>query len=156
MMTIMMKDCAARPPLPTITTGKSSTLEFEVVGAPDGLQELTFHVSGANSPRTFSSVVASALPGGRWRVYANGLYFPDAGRAEWQLTGKDGKDNAVWLGKGRLEVVDCVLSSSGKASQIVPDDCYIRNPDTGLWHKVTATVEDGEIVLQYDKEGVER
>lgn len=156
MTTVVLKDGATKPILPTITVGRASTLEFEVVGAPDGLQEMQVHVSDAETPHAYSAVSARPLPGNRWHVYVSGLYFRTVGRAAYHLTGKDGRDNAVWLGAGRLEVVNSVLHADADAAPIVPEDCYIRNPATGLWHKVVATAEDGEIVLQYEKEGIER
>lgn len=146
----------AGAPLPTLTVGRGSALELEVAGAPDGLQSLQLHVSDAETPHTYTPVAATPLPGNVWRAYAGGLNFRTPGRAFYQLTGRDARDGNVWLGKGWLNIEDCVLHRDDADVPIVPEDCYIRNPATGLWHKVTATMDDGEIVLQYEKEGIEK
>ena len=40
---------------------------------------------------------------------------------------------------------------------IIPADTYIRNPATGLYHLLTAELnEDGELTISLDPEGVER
>ena len=143
--------------LPSVTVGRGGALEIEVVGAPDGLQELQLHVSDAESPHTYTAVPATSLPDNRWRVYASGLFFRTVGKSFYQLTGKDGRDNSVWLGKGRLVVVDSVLHADSDDVPIIPEDCFVRNPATGLWHKVTSALdEDGIPYMVVAKEGVEK
>lgn len=147
---------AARPPLDTLTVGRGSALEFEIVGAPEGLQEVQFHAGTPDDPNRFTAVAGRALPDARWLVYANGLNFPHVGSAKYHLTGKNGRDGAVWLGDGRLDIRESVLHVADADVPIVPEDCYIRNAKTGLWHRVLAEMEDGEIVLDYDRKGVVR
>ena len=147
---------AARPPLDTLTVGRGSAFEFEIVGAPEGLQELQFHVGEPENENRFTAVAGRAAPDNRGIVYANGLHFPHAGNARYHLTGKDEQDNSVWLGTGRLDIRESVLHVAAEDVPIVPEDCYIRNTETGLWHRLTATIDDGEIVLDYDRKGVVR
>ena len=73
------------------------------------------------------------------------------------IVGTDEKSNARWLGTGPLIVRDNPANGSPVVPEIIPADTYIRNPATGLYHKLTAAVNEyGEIVLDCDPEGIER
>ena len=142
-------------PLQAVSVGRASVLDVIVLGAPEGLQELQFHVSRPGS-EDHTAIPAKPLPDNRWAVYANGFHFPDVGSAKYHVTGKDEHDNQTWLGWGRLDIQQSVLHVEAGQEPIIPDDTFIRNPATGLWHRVTAALEGDEIVLQYEKEGVSR
>ena len=139
--------------LSAIQVGRASALEFDIVGAPEGLQSLQFHV-GRVGREDFYAVEATAKPDNRWGVYANGLLFQDVGRTTYHISATDSKGNAVWLGKGRLEIVQAALPVSPEDIPVIPEDTYVRNPKTGLWHKLTCIIEDGMIVPQIEEEGV--
>ena len=152
----LFTDQAVKTQLQTLTVGRASVLEFEVVGAPENLQRLQFH-AGRPGSEIYTPVVATALPDNRWRVYANGLNFPDPGNAKYHLTGKDDKDRSVWLGSGALDIRQSVLYVDEDAILPIPEDTYVRDPRTGLWHKLTARIdEEGEVVIDYEKNGVTR
>lgn len=148
--------CASRPPLDTLDVGRGSAIEFVVIGAPEGLQEVQAHIGVVGDGSRFTAVAARALPDNRWSVYANGLHFPHVGSVKYHLTGKDERDNSVWLGAGRINVRESAMHKPDGEIPIIPEDCYIRNTATGLWHRLTATIDGGEVVLDYDRKGVVR
>jgi len=141
--------------LRAITVGRGSALELELVGVPDGVVNVTFH-AGRPGTENYSMASASPLPDGRWGVYASGLHFPNVGRAKYHVTGKDGRDGSVWLGRGRLNIEQSVLNVDPDAIPLVPDDAYVRNPVTGLWHKLNVTVENGVLTPEFSDQGVSR
>ena len=140
--------------LATIVAARGASKEFLVKGVPDGIESVVVRV-GRVGTSELSSAVASLRPDGMWKVYLSPLYFPLVGEAEWHLTGRDSIGNAAYMGKGRLKIVESVSDDCGEAP-LVPDDTYIRNPNTGLWHKLTVVLEDGDIVPIVDKTGVVR
>ena len=62
--------------------------------------------------------------------------------------------DSVHLGEGTLRIVPSSLNVDAAAIPIVPDDMYLRNPMTGLWHKLTCTIEDGDMLPLISKEGI--
>ena len=144
---------AVKTPLRSLEVGRASVLDLIVVGAPEGLQSLQFHV-GRIGRDDFYPVEASPLPDNRWSIYASGLHFQDVGRTEYHISARDERDNAVWLGRGRLEIVQSVLPVDPGEISLIPEDTYVRNPNTGLWHKLTCKFEDGMILPMIEEEGV--
>lgn len=144
---------AVKTPLRALEVGRSSVLELEIMGAPSGVQAVQFH-AGRIGRNDFVPIPATPLPDNRWLVYANGLNFQDVGRTAYHVTAIDAHGNSAWLGRGRLEIVQSVLSVDESAIPPIPEDTYVRNPVTGMWHKLTCTVEDGAIVPLIEAEGV--
>ena len=138
-----------------ITVGRGSALWLEIVGVPGGVENVVFH-AGRPGTENYSAVAASPLPDGRWSVYASGLHFPDVGVGKYHVTGRDWRGGSVWLGSGRLTVEQSVLNVDPDAIPLVPDDAYVRNPETGLWHKLEVTVENGVLVPEFSDQGVSR
>ena len=144
-----------RPELATLSVGRASAQELELVGVPDGVMNVMVHV-GRPGTDNYSAVLAHPLPDGRWGVYVSGLYFPEVGKGKYHVTGKDGHDGSVWLGWGRLFVEQSVLNVDEEDVPLVPEDTWVRNPKTGLWHKLEVTVEDGVLVPEFSNVGVSR
>ena len=144
-----------RSVLATLSVGRASAQEFELVGVPDGVANVMVHV-GRPGTDNYSAVLAHPLPDGRWGVYVSGLYFPEVGKGKYHVTGKDGRDGSVWLGRGRLNIEQSVLNVDPDAIPLVPDDAYVRNPVTGLWHKLEVAVENGVLVPEFSDQGVSR
>lgn len=143
-------------PLQTLTVGRGSVLELEIHGAPEGLQNVQLHVGRMNSS-DFSPVTATPMPDNRWSIYVSGLYFPDEGRIQYHLTGRDERDGSVWLGSGRIIILPSVLHKQDGEESIVPEDTYVRNPRTGLWHRLTVTMDtDGDMLPAITKKGITR
>ena len=141
-------------PLDTIVAARSASKEFIVEDVPVGIESVVVRV-GRVGTNELSSAAASPRPDGSWDVYLSPLYFPLVGEAEWHLVGRDRNNHAAYMGKGRLKIIESVSDDGGEAP-LVPDDTYLRNPVTGLWHKLTAVLEDGEIVPIVEKTGVVR
>ena len=141
-------------PLDTVVAARSASKEFEIEDVPEGTESVTVRL-GRGDSGSLSSVTATLLPCGRWRVYASPLYFPAVGEAEWHLVGRDRMGQTSYMGRGRLKIVESV-SDDGGEPPLVPEDTYLRNPATGLWHKLTAVFENGEILPIVEKNGVVR
>lgn len=144
-----------RAMLGVVTVGRGSSLDAMICGVPPNVLAVQMHI-GRSGGDSFGAVEAVELTGGRWRVYASGLYFPEAGAVEFHVTGLDGRGGSVWLGRGRVVVEPSVLHADSADVPLIPQDTYVRNPQTGLYHRLTCVIEDGEIVPQIDGEGVER
>ncbi len=148
--------CARRRAmLGVVTVGRGSSLDAEILGVPPGVLAVQMHIGQAGGD-SYGAVEAVELTGGRWRVYASGLYFPEAGTVAFHLTGLDGNGGSVWLGRGTVVVEPSVLHADSADVPLIPQDTYVRNPETGLYHRLTCVIEDGEIVPQIDGEGVAR
>ena len=60
-------------------------------------------------------------------------------------------------GTGPLIVRDNPADGSPVTPEIIPADTYIRNPATGLYHKLTAAVNEyGELRIDLESEGIQR
>lgn len=150
-------------PLRTIWQGVLSSAVMVVHGVPadvDGLG-IVFGVAptGAtpHDPPVYRAV-ATKQADGTWRAYVQPAVFPLVGLSlEYSVVGMDVLDNPRWLGTGQLNVVACPAAGSADAPDIIPADTYIRNPLTGLYHKLTAVVdEDGNLTINLADEGIER
>lgn len=147
--------CRRNFPLKMLNVGRATSLDFSVGGVPAEVANLQFHV-GRPGNDTYSVAVASRRRNGLWDVYASGLYFPEVGTVNYHLTGLDGKGNAVWLGSGVVNVLQSAINMSEADVPAVPEDTYIRNPATGLWHKLTIVFEDGGFLPIISNEGITR
>ena len=150
-------------PLRAIWQGVLSSAICVVHGVPDDIESLgiVFCVAPTGTtphdPPTYRAA-ATKQADGTWRAYCSPFIFPVVGLAlQYSPVGMDEQDNPRWLGTGQLNVVDCPANGGGDAPPIVPRDTYIRNPVTGLYHLLTATVNaSGEMTIGLAPEGVER
>lgn len=146
-------------PLPTATVGKESSAVFIIVGdIPDDIPSMTVKISKANGELVTAAATEVTGSSARcFRCYLSPFHFPNANDGLfYHVFGTDTGGNPRWLGSGSLRVLE-KPSGAGSAPDIVPPDTYIRNPATGLYHKLTATVdEDGNLALDLADEGVER
>ena len=150
-------------PLRTVWQGALSSAVCVVHGVPGDIESLgvVFGVAPTgdvpHDPPTYRAD-ATEQADGTWRAYCSPFIFPTAGLAlQYSLVGVDAQANPRWLGTGQLNVVECPADGSGDAPPIVPSDTYIRNPVTGLYHLLTATVdEDGNLTMNLADEGIER
>lgn len=152
-MTIDAKRPSVRFPLRTIEVGRASALNLAIEGLPDDVQGVQFHV-GRMGRSDFYPIPCTLVPGNRWSVYVSGLHLQDVGTTEYHISAKDERGNDIWIGKGSLEVVQSVLSVPEGEVPLIPEDTYVRNPATGLWHKLTCQFEDGMILPMIEEEGV--
>lgn len=151
-------------PLETCFAGRLSSAVFRIGGdIPDDIDGIAVQIGRTDDPDTHEprkNLAAATVrqPDGSFRCYLSPFHFPDVSDAlEYHVIGTDAGGNARWLGTGALIVRDCPAGGSPVVPEIIPADTYVRNPVTGLYHKLTAEVNDlGEIVVACDTEGVER
>lgn len=140
-------------PLPAAEVGRASAFRALLVGVPGDLENVEVHFATPTNA-SGTPVRCDAMPGGDWRVYASGIYFPDEGKAKYRVTARTPQGDSVHLGEGALRIVPSSLNVDAAAIPIVPEDTYLRNPLTGLWHKLTCTIEDGDMLPLISKEGI--
>lgn len=152
-------------PLETCFVGKLSSAVFRIVGdIPDDIDGMTVQIGRTEDhtthhPRPNYTVAANRNADGKtFRCYLAPFYFPDEADAlEYHVVATDTTGNPRWLGTGQLIVRDNPADGSPVAPEIIPADTYIRNPATGLYHKLTAAVdEDGNLTVALEDEGIER
>lgn len=153
-------------PLATCFVGKLSSAVFIIWGdIPDDVDTITVQIGRTEDPTTheprpnFTAAAREVTETPRsFRAYLSPFLFPDVSDAlEYHIIGTDENGNARWLGTGPLIVRDNPANGSPAPPEIIPADTYIRNPATGLYHKLTAGVNElGEIVLDCNPEGIER
>lgn len=151
-------------PLATCFVGRLSSAVFVVGGdIPGDVSDLAVQIGRTADPETHLprpnfTAAATRQGDGSYSCYLSPFFFPDvSGSLEYHVVGTDGKGNARWLGTGALVVLDSPANGSPAAPEIVPADTYVRNPVTGLYHKLTAEVnEHGEVTVAVEEEGVER
>ena len=151
-------------PLETCFCGKLSSAVFRIVGdIPDDMDGLTVQIGRTadettHQPRPNFTAAATRQGDGTFRCYLAPFYFPDASEGlEYHIVGLDAHGNPRWLGTGALIVRDNPAAGSPEVPEIIPADTYIRNPVTGLYHKLTAEVNEyGEIMVGVESEGIER
>ena len=151
-------------PLECANVGKLSSAVFIIGGdIPDDIASMAVQIGRTEDPTTHQprenfTASTTRQDDGTFRCYLAPFYFPDISAAlSYHVIGTDGSSNARWLGTGPLVVRDNPANGSPVVPPIIPADTYIRNPATGLYHKLTAELnEDGEIIVAADTEGVER
>lgn len=152
----MLKICigdGAGLALPAVEVGRGSAFEALLVGVPARYEnvQVAFGLAGDT---VANPCPCSAKPGGEWGVYASAAFFPNEGRAHYHVTARTGRGDSVYLGRGTLRIVPSVLNVEGADVPIVPEDFCVRNPVTGLWHRVFAEAnEDGDITMTVQQEG---
>ena len=145
-------------PLIPIAAGVLSSLDVEIVDVPDVESLAVFFEHGDGT--TYYQVACAKERVGFWTCYANPYVFPDAnatGVLHYHVVASDVCGNQRWLGTGQLKVLPNPANGASEAPPIVPRDTFIRNPTTGLYHKLTAAVdEDGNLTVALEDEGIER
>ena len=154
-------------PLATCNVGKLSSAVFVIEGdIPEDVDTIAVQIGRTPDPQTQEprqnyTAAATEVEGQTprcFRAYLSPFLFPDTSDAlEYHVIATDDHGNARWLGTGPLIVRDNPANGSPVPPEIIPADTYIRNPATGLYHKLTAAVNElGEIVLDCDPEGIQR
>lgn len=156
-------------PLVTCNVGKLSSAVFVIEGdIPDDADTIAVQIGRTPDPQTqeprknFTAAASETTPDGSaartFRCYLAPFYFPDEADAlEYHIVATDTNDNPRWLGTGPLIVRDNPADGSPVTPEIIPADTYIRHPATGLYHKLTAAVNEyGELTTTIDPEGIQR
>lgn len=142
-------------PLPAAEVGRASAFRALLVGVPGDLENVEVHFATPTNA-SGTPVRCDAMPGGDWRVYASGIYFLDEGKAKYRVTARMPQGDSVHLGEGALQIVPSSLNVDAAAIPIVPEDTYLRNPATGLWHKFTCEMEGNNLLPVLNKKGITR
>lgn len=156
-------------PLATCNVGKLSSAVFIIEGdIPEDVDTIAVQIGRTPDPQThaprpnYTAAASETTPDGSaartFRCYLAPFYFPDEADAlEYHVVATDINGNPRWLGTGPLVVRDNPADGSPVTPEIIPADTYIRNPATGLYHKLTAAVdEDGNLTVALEDEGIER
>ncbi len=151
-------------PLQPLYAGLLSSLVVEVAASavPDDVEsvrilfERTDDADG--NDRTPVAVAATLTDAGAYRAYCSPFCFPDTSETlHYHVMGTDTNGNPRWLGSGQLRVRENPANGSAVEPEVIPSDTYIRNPTTGLYHKLTAFVDEyGEVSVSVAEEGIER
>lgn len=163
MTMIKIDDSRLNFPLRRICVGRLSSAMVALYGVPTDVDGLAVQIGRTEDPDTHRprpnfTAAATRLSDGTFRCYLSPFHFPDASDVlEYHVVGTDESGNARWLGSGFLSVIDNPAGGIPVVPEIIPADTYIRNPATGLYHKLTAVMdEDGGITINLAEEGIER
>jgi len=154
-------------PLATCFVGKLSSAVFVIWDdIPDDVDTITVQIGRTEDPDTHQprpnfTAAATKVEGETprcFRAYLSPFLFPDTSDAlEYHIIATDDHGNARWLGTGPLIVRENPANGSPVPPEIIPADTYIRNPATGLYHKLTAAVNEyGELSIDLESEGIQR
>lgn len=139
----------------------SKTLYLRILD--DEIEALNVRIFRTPDPATGEArtpyvAVATLQEDGFWRCYLTPLCFSDvASDLKYDLIGVDSQGNSRHLGVGTLRVLTSHLTEDGRLPDIIPQDTYVYNPVTGLYHKLVAEIdESGVITTSVEQEGVER
>lgn len=144
-------------PLTPLYAGKLSSAVWLVEGAPDDIASLAVDVEYMDGGEKMCYTAAGTRQAdGMFRVYLAPAYFPDVSQSlEYHVLGNDTNENPRWLGTGQLGIIDNPADGSPIAPDILPRNSYAYNPQTGLYYKIIAEVNDlGQITLSTEQEGV--
>ena len=162
--TIRLRPDRLDDPLATCVVGKLSSAVFRIIGdIPEDVDSMAVLIERLPDPSTHAvraniTVAASADERGGFRAYFAPWCFPDATEElDYHVVMTDKAGNARWLGTGDLRIKDNPANGTAEAPEIIPQDTYIRNPATGLYHLLTAVANsDGEITFNLAPEGIQR
>lgn len=139
--------------LPEIRVGRVSAFEALVVGVPSHLENVQISFGTAGDLAS-NACPCDARPGGEYGIYANGAFFPNVGKAHYHVTARTARGDSVYLGRGRLTIIQSVLNVPEGSVPVIPDDMWVRGAN-GLYYKVTAKLdEDGVPYMIVDPNGV--
>lgn len=154
-------------PLVPCCVGKLSSAVFTISGdIPDDIDSLAVEIErtpdpDTHQPRPNFTATATRKQDGTFSCYLSPFYFPEiAPDLHYHVMGTDTSTptaNPRWLGTGALRILENPANGSSVAPEIIPADTYVRNPVTGLYHKLVAEVnEEGELSVAIDKEGISK
>ncbi|MBR4523694.1 MAG: hypothetical protein IKO64_05620 [Kiritimatiellae bacterium] len=146
-------------PLLPMFVGARSSATWRFAFVPDRAAALQLQIErpkDGQTPRDNAAIVCVKERAGVWHAYIPPFAFPAASKAlHYHLVATDGEGNPEWLGTGTLEVIDNPATGDVEPPPIVPRDTYLRNPTTGLYHKLVAELDDlGNITVAVEQEGV--
>ena len=149
--TITLTPAEPNHPLKPVWVGTNSAALFLFAAVPADAETVKLYLTkvGASVPVYFD---ASQNEAGEWYALAGGANFPAPGQGSYEVEITDGDGNAYWCGRGIVTVQ--AASGGGSAGAGTPADTWIRNPATGLYHKLIVSVNElGEVSVGIDAQG---
>ena len=141
-------------PLPDIKVGRASAFNCTLVNIDRTYTNVQIAVGQVLSSGAMIPCACSERPGGEWKAYLNGALFLGVGVTVYHVTAKTDKGDSIYLGGGRLSVVDSVLNTDPYDVPVIPDELYVRGSN-GLYYRVTAELDsDGVPYMIVDPNGV--
>ncbi len=146
-------------PLSPVWVGDASAAVFLFPGLHSGITAISLLITPVESGAV--EEVAGTVEDGVGTVYCAGWVFPDTGITKYEValtaSAPDGTDDLVfWAGTGILTVLPASLEGINPVKPIIPQNSYARDPETGLYHLITAELNElGEITLSVATEGIE-
>lgn len=149
--TIVLDPANPNIPLPHLWSGRGSRAMINVSGHPADTTPLIIYTA----PEAEEATVIEADDSGN--IYINGWSLDFAADVRYEIVARDADGVSTSMGKGQLTVYASSTSGSiPTPPPIVPPETYVRNPVTGLYHLVTAVLnEDNEITLNVSETGEE-
>ena len=134
--TIQLDPANPNMPLPHLWSGRGSRAMILVVDHPaDSTALFIFTAPGASE----STVIESDVLG---NIYINGWSLDFSAQVTYEIVARD-ENGSTSMGKGLLTVYASATSGTiPTPPPLIPPDTYILNPVTGLYHKITATIND--------------
>lgn len=142
-------------PLPDISVGRASAFCCSISGIDRTYTSVQIAIgqvsSGGHLP-----CPCTAVPGGDWKCYVSGAFFLSPGATNYHITAKTDKGDSVYLGGGRLLIVESVLNVESSDLPVMPEEVYVRGAN-GLYYKVTVELDaDGVPYMVVAPEGIEK
>ena len=151
--TITINPAAPNFPLDPVWVGVNSDALFVLSGVPAGhTARLYVTRVGASAAVWFACSVSDD---GEVYAHVPGANFPAAGQGSYEVRHIDDEGRSYWAGRGLL-TVETASSGTVTAGYGNALETYIRNPSTGLYHRVWAEInDDGDITTHTDPQGVQ-
>lgn len=158
---IVTRENLLNVPLRTLALGRLSSARLAFDTLPDdtkALRVLFSRIDPADDPIAADATVSIDGAHVTATCYCSPFCFPAVSDdLTYSVIATDTEGHPRWLGTGSLRVLPCPANGSATVPEIVPADTYIRNPATGLYHKLTATLdEDGNLTLNLADEGIRK
>lgn len=153
--TVTINPAAPNFPLKPVWIGVNSNALFLLLGVPSGFTARLYLTKVGASVAVFFD--ASVSDSGAVTVFVAGANFPAAGtgaKYEILLTETE-TGHPYWCGEG-LVTVKAASSGTVTAGFGNAMETYVRNPTTGKYHKVTASINEiGEVTSVTSQEGID-
>jgi hypothetical protein len=139
-------------PLTPVWVGMNGAALFSITGLPTETESARLWITkvGASVAVYFDATWDETEE--VWYAYAGGANFPTVGQGSYEVEFEDDEGRTFWSGRGVLSVL--LASGGGTVGAGTPADSYVRNPITGLYHKVTVRVNElGEFTTEVSQTG---
>ncbi len=149
---ITLKPDQPNLPLDPLLVGQNSSVLLLLRGVPAGCAARLYLTKPGAAAAVYFDASAEA---DEVAVFVPGANFPTPGAGKYEVIITDGGGRNFWVGGGAVTVLEA-SSGSVNPGYGTALETYVRNPQTRLWHKVQAEVNEyGEVTTTVAQEGVE-